>query len=532
MKAKKEQVIRVSENDGELVLLEIEPEVFALFSKGPVYLEDSLEFLGHTDELKVTPFMIPEHLRGDFSKVLGSFAGLANIGIQTGFSAEGIVKLAPETIAALKHESPMTNGVYNLGVLLGENGKITQHIQWLPVEGAGVGANLGPAAALFALQMQLNEISRKIDRNIELTEGIAADLAKDREAELFGIVRSVQNAWHETYSVGMSTDKIFGLISSYGKDIEKYRLRYKDQVFQHYEALMDPQKARKYASENRDQISSDVSCFLVAEETWFYWQVMRGLNLSIEASNLEQSQRLLEAHNRKTVAGRGNSITLMAKVIETLEDQLTLLSIVQRKAPLEKVPVLRNRNQLKIDSLEALRAQISQYAMDSVVPQEELLPIVKWDEGKDDPDLLAMIQYSLPRRTPVLAVVRAKKDLIAVITDHELKIGSKDQLEKGTRAFTSHQLADIRYVRAKQASDKLYQIRIITVDEDIDLAFSLPAKGSDEVSALEGFVEMLKTTMNLPLAEIARNQVMLDPPHTRAALRELESKEALEQKPE
>lgn len=157
-------------NDNEnpsMSLVEIEPGIAVLFADQP------------PSELDLLPFqMLSSQARLTLTDKLAMAAGVGNPaaqGAQGAITAQGLVRLAPETLQALKVAQPMTSGGWNLGSLISSNGKIAASVRWAPATGAQSAtmlAALGPAAALLALQIQLASISRRIDENIELTRDV------------------------------------------------------------------------------------------------------------------------------------------------------------------------------------------------------------------------------------------------------------------------------------------------------------------------------------------------------------------------
>ncbi|MGJ8720842.1 MAG: hypothetical protein ACSHW9_03250 [Salinibacterium amurskyense] len=125
-------------------LVEIEPGMAVLFAdKAPTDL-DFVPFATMTTQAR--------HELTDKLSVAAGFSNVAVQGAQGTFSAQGLVRLAPQTLEALKIAKPMTSGGWNLGSIVGNNGQIAASVRWAPATGmqsVGMMAALGPAAALL-----------------------------------------------------------------------------------------------------------------------------------------------------------------------------------------------------------------------------------------------------------------------------------------------------------------------------------------------------------------------------------------------
>ena len=118
-----------NENGPGVSLVEIEPGVAVVMGDRP------LESMGLPAEFdcEVTPFQLmpPGDIQNLADKISLATGGLnlAAQGAQGMVSARGLVRLAPETMKAMKSGlQPLTSGGKNLGVLVGKGGKIAHQI--------------------------------------------------------------------------------------------------------------------------------------------------------------------------------------------------------------------------------------------------------------------------------------------------------------------------------------------------------------------------------------------------------------------
>ncbi len=170
------------------------------------------------------------------------------------------MRLAPETLAALKAgATPLTKGGWALGTLT-KGGKFAAQVRWAPAGAAGVAAGLaalGPALVLAAVQWQMNKIGKAVQRNIELTRTVLDELreaawyeldavarvvlAEVRTAQAIGEVTDLTRLKHRQRNLDAMTRKL-GELSGSGNRTEWYQKHYAD-VLRHSQAVMTAQQA-------------------------------------------------------------------------------------------------------------------------------------------------------------------------------------------------------------------------------------------------------------------------------------------------
>lgn len=232
-------------------------------------LPDSLQM-----DVEPVPYLSEDRARG-LADALASGAGVGNLLVQ-GWNAyqgsAGLVRLAPQTLAALKAgATPLTQGGWALGTLT-KGGKFVAQVRWAPAGAAGVAAGLaalGPAVALAAVQWQMNKIGKSVERNIELTRSVLDDLREDAWYELDAAARVVLAEVRTAQVIGEVTDltwhylqaqstlpvllkhrqrnldamtRKLGELSGSGNKTEWYQQHYAD-VLRHSQAVMTAQQA-------------------------------------------------------------------------------------------------------------------------------------------------------------------------------------------------------------------------------------------------------------------------------------------------
>ena len=146
--------------------------------------------------------LLEERERDKWSELLNVMSlasGGANAiaqGTRAALSVQGLVRLAPETVAALEGGmTPLTSGGWNLGSLT-TGGRIAAQVRWLPATGAQAALMLSsvtPALALCAMGFQLMSISKRVDKSIAVIEELEENLRQERLRECRSMGGEVRN---------------------------------------------------------------------------------------------------------------------------------------------------------------------------------------------------------------------------------------------------------------------------------------------------------------------------------------------------
>ena len=196
------------------VLVEVLPGVAVVFGEVPVEL--SLELIDFG--------LVSVEDRTLLATVLASAGNTATVGGNVGTAvagAQGLYRLSGATQAVLKAGGSLAvkDGA-NLGAVI-VNGKIVSQARWIPAAAVSVPsamAVLGPALAMVAIQMSLNEIAGLARTNIALTSQVLTTIRHEQWAELEGLMDAVDDVLAKARSVsciaGMSAGTYGRLIGS------------------------------------------------------------------------------------------------------------------------------------------------------------------------------------------------------------------------------------------------------------------------------------------------------------------------------
>ena len=209
-----------TEPSAELLLIQVSEDAALIFGpEAPSWL-DVRPLLGATssDQAKLT-------------EAAALALGVANVGLQLSpalMAAQGIVQLSQATVAALQTMTPIVGASgWNIGTLAAASGTGFGHsVQWAPLAAASTAsfiATLGPLLVLVGIQVQLMQISRKVDANIALTKEVLAELEWANNAELSALVRDVQRAYGEALAIGGTTIEVYGEIRGKEHLLDKSR---------------------------------------------------------------------------------------------------------------------------------------------------------------------------------------------------------------------------------------------------------------------------------------------------------------------
>ena len=256
--------------------------------------------------------LLSERDRHEFEAAVSS-VGVVNFGIQAANGigqTAGLVRLAPETMELLKAgATPISKGGWNLGALLTE-GKFVHQVRWLPAGSAGaVGllASIGPALALMAIQWQLSELSRQLERSIGLTSTVLGLVRGEQWTEARGQHDAVLAAYKHAVAVGSVTDAIWTHAQAQASEttLRKDMHLFLENVQRHSRQLKSKTKAttrREWIQDNGEAVLRDVDALFMVHRAWFVYQALRIGWLSNREDDRDRTLRdelVREAHEMR-----------------------------------------------------------------------------------------------------------------------------------------------------------------------------------------------------------------------------------------
>ncbi|WP_339621330.1 hypothetical protein [uncultured Salinibacterium sp.] len=483
-------------------LVEIEPGMAVLFAdKAPT-------------DLDFVPFaMMTTQARQELTDKLSVAAGFSNVAVQGAqgiVSAQGLVRLAPQTLEALKVAQPMTSGGWNLGSIVGNNGQIAASVRWAPATGmqsVGILAALGPAAALLALQLQLASISRRLDENIELTRDILKALHEDQWATLLGLHETTMRAVEEAQAAGTVNDHIFRAIGTREADLRKQRHLFTTFVRSHTKALDSDAKTRRdYIQKNVQQLFADAHGMLMAEGSWYRYQVLRAGCISRDEANAVENEGLLANLVAETQRDHAQAMDDMAALLGDLERQCRLLAELPGELSLPFTAKRKNFHDA-VAMAVALAQIVSELRNRSRTQLDPLDPELVVFNGEVPAEVLRILRWAIPGSAPLLAIADVNLDRLIGdsaylgVTPDSFFISAQSAIRKQGAIDRQLPLSDIRYVRLRESEKQGPVLDIITADENIRLSFDSWANKGEGLDGARRIANLLAAAMDIPESE-------------------------------
>ena len=256
---------------------------------------------------------------GEGASLSGGAASAANA-IQ---HMSGLYKLDAVTKAQLAAGNALTKTTDGrlIGAVRNTGGQITRQARLIPVSApqiAGAIAAIGPAVAMVAVQMQLNNISKQVSAVQQTVLQTQRMLEDWNNADFHGTQRVVRRIFRKSTEEGTVSNTNWEQLSGLSNDIERHRDYYKERIHRHAQELQSCQnnvsERRNYITEHRGSILFDPFAALNCIQTWCYYFEL--------------------AHERARINGERPTLThneIRAEVEDDVQIQRTLLRELMRE---------------------------------------------------------------------------------------------------------------------------------------------------------------------------------------------------------
>lgn len=256
---------------------------------------------------------------GEGASLSGGAASAANA-IQ---HMSGLYKLDAVTKAQLAAGNVLTKTADGrlIGAVRNTGGQITRQARLIPVSApqiAGAIAAIGPAVAMVAVQMQLNNISKQVSAVQQTVLQTQRMLEDWNNADFHGTQRVVRRIFRKSTEEGTVSNTNWEQLSGLSNDIERHRDCYKERIHRHAQELQSCQnnvsERRNYITEHRGSILFDSFAALNCIQTWCYYFEL--------------------AHERARINGERPTLThneIRAEVEDDVQIQRTLLRELMRE---------------------------------------------------------------------------------------------------------------------------------------------------------------------------------------------------------
>lgn len=467
----------------------------------------------------------------------------------------GLYQLSAQTIAKMQETGATLLAAKDGSGLLGNlaagaGNNWVGNARFVPISGlhaAGVIAAVGPAIAMIAIQVQLNELQGLLTQNLELTEGVLKTLRHEQWAELTGLEKAVTKALNEANTVGEVTPLIWQNIHGSEKDLQKHRDLYRLNVTNHSEQLAKHTghvERRRYIEKNGEALLLDLHSLVLAHKAWFEYQALRAGRARLEAVTNPSEAKLLDKITRDARTEYDAVGEQMAEVLEMLTRELSILAELpgKRTVPFGKTHrAAHDVARIAAQMLETVqRIGGSAHRVPEVLEQPQTayvksndrvaedLRILRWHIGADE-QVIAIAMARTPvvgtiesigdgigrganaigsavgatfRRQDILEAAaggRDRDDLIIAVTSERVLIA--DVAEFRSQGVIRQEIAatDIRYVRLRDSDPAgMAEIDLITKNADVHWRFGKGSRGDNAIKALSA---LLADRMQVPKKE-------------------------------
>ncbi|MDC4232787.1 hypothetical protein M3T53_03545 [Actinomyces sp. B33] len=345
-----EAIGRQVEDDGQIrsdalelaastTLVEVTPGVAVVFGEVPDGLElISLDMVPSFDRAQLSTAL---GLLGNASTIVGNIAEAVS-------NAQGLFRVSEATLSVLRSGGQMAvkDGA-KLGAIF-KNGKLVAQARFVPTSmtPAAAIAAIGPAVAMIALQIQLDEISGLVRSNIQLTTQTLKAIRNEQWAELEGLAESVDEAVKETRELDAITDSVWEPIASSGSNIRKQLNLYRKNVAGHIQELrkLDGRARREYLETNAEAIVFDTYALLSSLKTHAEYQSVRAALARTRSTKDESEAQLFDRIVRNTPAEIDESLSEIRSLTESLVRELRIIAELPGRAAM---PLAKKRKDAK-----------------------------------------------------------------------------------------------------------------------------------------------------------------------------------------
>lgn len=472
------------------------------------------------------------HKWSELLNVMSLASGGANAiaqGTRAALSVQGLVRLAPETVAALEGGmTPLTSGGWNLGSLT-TGGRIAAQVRWLPATGAQAALALSsvtPALALCAMGFQLMSISKRVDKSIAVIEELEENLRQEQLRECRSMCVEVRNTVTEAYSLRSVDSKMYKKLDDMLRHLRSERDACLDAVSKHYARTADLQSGRRYVLERQDEIYKDI-CLLAAVQEAKYRADMLCCAHVAQKGKTDEHVRRLETRLGNAEDENGRAAADIQDVLYGLGRRVGLMT----ELPDKSHPKHGSKNHADI-VLENLLSGIERVMGDIGGARFPDLPGAKVVSGeeKDRSHERRVLRWILERdeRLWVMSPVRKvtadsplgiasgmiqwaadatnRSGIVVVTSKRVLFWGSRNKLV--VKGSLDHEvpLADVRYTRLTEEEDTL-ELEVVTGNRGNDLRLSF---SSSDREAATRIADILATVMHIPDSEVKEDPLVVE----------------------
>ncbi len=507
------------------VLVEVLPGVAVIAGEIPPELKPDLIDFG----------IVPAADRKQISAILASIGNAATVVGNLGnafANVQGLYRIGGTAQALLNNGATLAvKDGGNLGAVMG-SGRVLHQARFYPVSAvskAPIAASVGPALAMIALQMMLNEVTGLVRTNLAVTNQVLTTIRKEQWAELTGLVAAIDRAVDQAREIESVPASLWEDVAGSGallrKQLELYRGNVRDHVSQISRA--DARSHREYLQTNGKVVAFDVHALLSSLQAWTGYHALRAARARAAGREDATEAHYAEIIARDTRAEFDSALTETTSLIDALTRELR---ITAELAVPDSWPLLGKRNDVKAarelsaQLLEAIKPLAD--ALHPPVPPLDAPGVVCAPESLDSEPYLRILRWifedgeslrvlgfpdQLVTVSPISAIVGGAMDMfsaaadkstaktLVAVTDRRIITAKPNAFLEQAEIRHDIPIDQVRYVRATTAQDKNSRsaIDLITRDENIRWLFHTDIDNT-QVDALAA---VLAESMTIPDAE-------------------------------
>lgn len=499
-------------------LVEVAPGLVAVYGDVPAGL----------DLFKLSLDLIPSFDRDKLSSALGSIGTWSTLGGNLAVAADslqGLYRVDNATRALLQSGAELAakDGA-NLGAIF-KNGDLIAQARFIPaaMAPATVAAAIGPALALAAVQLKIDEVSGLVNSNIRLTNQILREIRTEQWSELDGLAKNLDKSVNEIRNIGTVSETIWDSVASQRTSVEKQLSQYKSNTAEHILKIRESEGRvrREYLETNAESIVFDSYALLTTLRIYAEYEAIRAGITRVRGQDDEAEGKLSESISENISVEIEKSLTEIRSLIDSLVRELQIIAELPEPKAL---PFTNKRKEAKTVRMSS--GQI----LDEITPLYEKLQltydvpstpdIVCAPEGSDLDQYLQILRWVLQRDEHVEAVafafsgnnsnlkgvvrgINSKRvdavweaigsgrasgvfekltdGIFIAVTNQRLMIAPPKEFLRKADGIKSYALSDVRYVRGRLDRETSNRPAVdITLAKDNYLHWKFPEAAKHE----------------------------------------------------
>jgi hypothetical protein len=511
--------------DPATVLAEVLPGIAVVFGKVPPELQLDLIDFG----------LVPAGDRKQISTFLASIGNTATVAGNLGnvfASVQGLYRLSDATQALLKAGATLAvkDGA-NLGTVMAPSGIVGQArlIPLTRVSAAQSAAAIGPALAMIALQMLLNEVAGLVKTNVAMTGQVLTTIRHGQWAELTALVATIDHVVEQAREVGSVPTSLWetvaGKKTALRTQVDLYQLNVGAHIRQLHQ--VEARGRREYLETNAEAIVFDANALLSSVKAWTGYQALHAARARAAAPDDDGEARLVDAIARHTGQELDAALAETTSLVDALTRELRIIAELPGRDTLPLPGMRRDSNAARqtsarlLEAIEPLADALHPPAPPLAAPDvvcapkslalEPYLRILRW--LLEDGETLRVLGFPDQVDGPgtISAIFSGAKDMLAgakdkgaartlvVVTDRRVITTSTNAFLEQAEIRRDIPVDLVRYVRAATTQDKGGRLAIDLITRDENLRWLFPADvDSTQVDALAA---VLAESMTIPDVE-------------------------------